>query len=37
MCEELTDICLCNNSNNACAYINGSCKSIACGSYVAEP
>lgn len=32
-CEEVTDYCACVNSNNACTYINGKCKSNFCQSY----
>lgn len=33
MCEEITDVCICNNSNNACTFINGKCQSISCSSF----
>lgn len=28
MCESITDECTCNNSNDACKYVNGRCKSV---------
>ncbi|CAK81085.1 unnamed protein product (macronuclear) [Paramecium tetraurelia] len=33
MCEEITDVCICNNSNNACTFVNGKCQSISCASF----
>ncbi|KAM3127452.1 hypothetical protein pb186bvf_020432 [Paramecium bursaria] len=32
----LIDQATCNNSNNACQYVNGSCQSIFCGSFNTE-
>lgn len=35
-CEEVTDMCTCNESNNACTWINNECISIFCVSFNSE-
>ncbi|KAM3143824.1 hypothetical protein pb186bvf_004100 [Paramecium bursaria] len=33
MCESITDECTCNNSNNACEYVNNRCVSVQCKKF----